>query len=407
MTGPAVGTRPRAQLFHGALAAVSILLLNAAFVSSSLGLLHKPRKVLETDHYRYIAMAQGPGNEDPLARTAPFCWRVLTPFAVFILTKAGLNIHVAFYLTTNLFLFAFLFTLYLYLKDLGHGTGVAIVGLALVGLLQGAVRWYEYQYWMTDPLALFLLVLAFYLVGRGELRLLALVSVLGVMARESYVLVFPYFLLRELRTADPRNAVPRTLAIAGVPLAVLWLLQALIVPVNPHGVLATAARATAFRTRHLLDNQLYLVTIGSFGVLFPLALLFPRRLWDGCKRRYEEAAFVVLVYLSLALASNTERLLAYALPVVVPAALRGLEELKSRARLPLAVASAMALGPQALLYARTRYLGELGASIYQPADWIVAAAMVAFWAACEALLARSGAGSGPSGSGRVALESGS
>jgi cytochrome c-type biogenesis protein CcsB len=37
----------------------------------------------------------------------------------------------------------------------------SVVGLVLVGLMQGAVRWFEYQYWMTDPSALMLTTLAF------------------------------------------------------------------------------------------------------------------------------------------------------------------------------------------------------------------------------------------------------
>lgn len=391
---------PRSHLAWGALAAAFILAFNVAYVSSYVGFVHKPRKVLETDHYRYIEMAEGPDNPDPLARTAPFCWRVLAPFVAYLMTKGGLTLNQAFYIATNTFLFGFLFVFFLYLRMLGHRLGVALLGLALVGLLQGAVRWYEYQYWMTDPPCLFFLVLAFYLAeGRRE-RWLRLTAPLGVLARESYLLVFPYYLLHEAKRGGWRQGLVRTATLAAIPLAVLCLLRLVIVPTNPHSALDTARNALAFRSRHLLDNQMYLLTVGAFGVLVPLALLFPKRIWPFCRTRYDEAVFVAMVYASLAVASNTERLLAYALPVVLPAALRSLEGFAARTRIPLALAGSVALGLQGLLYARARFAGEQGVSLYQPADAVVAAAMVLFWGACQALLFRSSRAS-PSGGGAV------
>ena len=144
-------------------------------------------------------MARDPRSAEPLARTAPFCWRVLTPWLAFLLTKTGLGLNAAFYLLTNCFLFAFLLTLFLWLRDQGFDLRGSLLGQALVGLQQGAVRWYEYQYWMTDPLCLFLVVVALRLMRRRWDGALAIVSVAGVLARESYLLVLPGYALRRLR----------------------------------------------------------------------------------------------------------------------------------------------------------------------------------------------------------------
>ena len=314
VTGSASDIGPaRGQAAWGVLMAALVLLLNAAYVVSSLGLLHKPRKVLETDHLRYIEMARDPLGAEQLARTAPFCWRVLTPWLAFLLTKSGLSLNAAFYLLTNVFLFAFLFTLFLWLRDQGLGLRECLLGQALVGLQQGAVRWYEYQYWMTDPLCLFLVVLALRLIAQRRDGALGVVSVAGVLARESYLLVLPGYVLRRLREDGSAPASRGRWPSPALAVGALLLVRLAIAPSNEPDTLRTIERALAFRWRHLLDNQLYLASFGSFGVLLPMALLLPGQLTAWARTRYDHAVLVAGAYLSLALGNNTERLLAYAL----------------------------------------------------------------------------------------------
>lgn len=372
----------RTGLAWGVLAAALLLIVNAAYVASSLGFLHKPRKVLETDHFRYLEMARGPENQDAPIRTAPFCWRVLTPWLARQLSRTGLGLNAAFYLLTNVFLFAFLLSLFLHLADLGHGLGPSLLGVALAGLVQGAVRWYEYQYWMTDPLCLFLVMLAFRLIHRGRDALLGVVTLAGVLARESYLIVLVPYVLQAVRTRR-RGALAPAVGTAFLAVAVLLLLRHRILPTNDPDTLRTMERALAFRIRHFFENQAYLLSVGSFGVLFPMMLLSPGRLVEWCRTRYDEAAYVACVYLSLAMGNNTERLLAYALPVVVPLAVRQLGSFAEEARMPLATLGATCLGLQVLVWAQTRLLGEQGLSAYQPANGVVAATLASFWLVCR------------------------
>lgn len=369
-------------LAWGVLAAAALVLVNAAYVVSSLGFLHKPRKVLETDHFIYLDMARGPEAAEAPPRKAPFCWRVLAPWLAQQLSRTGLGLNAAFYLLTNLFLFAFLLTIYLYLAELGHGRGMALLGVALAGLVQGAVRWYEYQYWMTDPLCLFLVALAFRWIRNGRDAALVALGVAGVLTRETYLLVLVPWILGALRTRR-RGALPRALGGALLALATLALLRLWIVPANDPDTLRTMQHAVEFRFRHLLDNQAYLLSVGSLGVLIPMALLSPRGLLEWCRTRYDEAAYVLCVYLSLAMGNNTERLLAYALPVAVPLAVRQLERFAAEARTPLAVPAAACLCLQAFVWTQTRLLGEQGLSAFQPANGLVAAVLVSFWLACR------------------------
>jgi len=363
---------------------------NLAYVSAQTGLLHKPKRVLETDHYSYIEMAKAmPGKaEDPRAREAPFCFRVLVPFFVFLLTKAGVGIHSAFFLSTNAFLFGYLCVFYLYLRRLGVSYSDALLGLTLIGLMQGAVRWYEYQYWMPDPLCLLLVTLAFERMESGDERTLRIVSVLGVAARETFLVVIPYYFLRLLKREGLSVAARKTLLLVCGPAAIMVLLHAWISPLAEYNFLATAKEMLGFRARHFWENQAYFVTIGTFGVLVPVLLLFPGRIPRALATHFDKAMFVALVYFSLAFANNTDRLLVYALPVLLPAGLGTLEEFTSRVALPRSAILAVVVALQALFFVETRFSGELGISIYQPTNLAVVSSLITFWLLCQALLWR-------------------
>jgi len=372
------------RTLQGALLAAAIVVANAAYVASVMGPLHRSKTVLETDHRTYMEMAWGPPWEARVE--APFCWRLLTPFVAFAVMKTGLGMNAAYYLITNLFLFGFLFVLHAYLATLGFDARYAALGLLLAGLLPGAVRWYEYQYWMTDPLSLFLVALAFLLIQRGRHGWLAATGAVALTNRESWAIVLPYFLLRQLRREPLRRALLSALLVALPGVAVLLLIRYALIPRPAESLVETAREMLAFRIRHLFDNQLYFATLGSFGVLLPLALLLPGASLRYLRDHYDEAAVIVMAYASLALANNTDRLLVYALPVVLPLALRGLRDALERARIPFLPAAAVALGLQGLFYVQTRFHGELGISIYQPMSWTVTLAMLGFWLASQWLL---------------------
>ncbi len=186
-----------------------MLLVNILSVAAQLGFLHRARDVKESDHRRYIEMSRGPHGKPELQR-APYCFRVAVPTLARGLTRLGLSENAAFYLLTNAALFGFLLLLWLHLRDLGFSLPLRVTGLLVTGLTQGAVRWFEYQYWMSDPLALFHVMLAFVLAERGRLAGIAAASIAAAFVRETYVLVYPYLFLRELRLG--RGLVPAGLS---------------------------------------------------------------------------------------------------------------------------------------------------------------------------------------------------
>lgn len=363
--------------------AILLLSIHALSVSAHLGFVHKPRRVLETDHYRYLEMARDPHAE--LAREPPFCWRVLVPFLARVLAHTGLNLNAAFYLITNASLLAFLVMVFQYLRQLGFGVPQAMLGLALTGLMQGAVRWYEYQYWMTDPAALLLLVLALCFLQAGRTVAVGLTAVVAALVRETSLIFFPFVFVREWRQRSFGRALAKTAGLALAPVLILILLRIFIQPIEPTDFRAVLTDALSFRLRHLSDNQPYVLTVGTWGVLLPLSVLFPRRIAALAARHLEHVALFAAVYTSLVLANNTDRLLAYALPAMLPAALVSLDWFVAATGVPWLGIAALVVALQAYVLAETR-LYEMGVSIYQPTNRGVVVAMAAFWLAGQAAL---------------------
>ena len=385
MDHPRVSDRGGRDTGLGALVSLFVLAVNVWVVSSQLGFLHKAKQVKETDQWRYIQMARDPERKAALSREATYCWRVFVPTLARTLMRAGLGENLSFWLITNVSLFGFLLVTWWYLRDLGFELPYRVAGLLLLGLTQAAVRWYEYQYWMTDPPSLFLIALGLLLIQRERHGWLHPVSIVAALVRENYVVLYPYYFLRLVRGgAAVLEATRRTLALAFVPLLILVGLRVLIVPDHPDSFLGDLLDTTGLRLRQLAE-QPYMFTLGAYGVLVPLLLLFPKRI-PGLVRRHPEQAFLVAFFYALCLlANNTERELGYTLPAVLPAALLGLRALVVESRLPPLPTLGVVVALQAFFFSQQRYL-EMGSSMFQPTNAAVVAAMTLFWLAAQALL---------------------
>ena len=363
------------------LLSVALLALNVGWVSARLGFLHKPHQVAEHDHLRYLAMARGAQGDQELARQSPYCWRVAVPAAAALLARAGLKLNLAFWLLTNVALLAFLLALDAWLEALGFGRGERLLGLALTGLVQGCLRWFEVQYWMTDPAGLALLVLTLLALRQGRLPLAGALGCAAAFVRETQVVAWPWIFLDRLRRQGLPDAVRATLLTCGPALLVYALLRWWIVPASGPALRDAIVDNLGFRWRHLLDNQLYLMTVGTWGALVPLLLLFPGRLLLVARRETGAVSLLLAVYVTTFLISNNnERPLAYAVPVVLPAALLGLRWLSEASGLSWRALGGAALLLQLFAWQQTLFTG-LGISVYQPTNLAVLAAMAAAWLA--------------------------
>jgi hypothetical protein len=370
-----------------ALAAASLAVaLNVGYVYRDLGLVHSPDAILEGDHHRYLSLASGPVGEpgDDRAREAPFCWRILVPWLVARAAAAGARPEPTFYAVSLLGLTVFLAALFLHGRQRGLTTGVSLLGVSVAALLPGGVRWYVYQYPMPDPLCLALVGLAVVAIEARRDAWLIPIGMAALASRESYLLVIPYHFLHRLQRGSLREALRAALLYNALPLAVFLGIRLSIEAVNSHRPLEIAQDIARFRWRRLWVNQAYFTTVGSLGVLLPALLALPARLIRALPRELAGASLVLGAYASLLLANNTDRLLMYALPALVPAAMAQLAELGRRTRVPLAAAGPVLLAVQAYHYDQTLYFQKLGASIFQPANLGVTYAVGALWLALQA-----------------------
>jgi hypothetical protein len=285
------------------------------------------------DAYVYLAMAERPG----FFTVAPWGYRVLTPWLVHLLPSSPVR---AFRQITLAGLFAAGVLLYLFLRRLGHGETLALLALAWFGFSATAGEPVRHPF-LAEPLciALFAALLLALESGAGMGRL-ALVLVLGALAKELFILFLPGVFLALLARDGARRAL-RVTALAALPaLLVSLLLRTAWVPGSGSEslpsleTLAQALRtmAGAFRSWWrplLLDGLTPLALLAS---LLPTARPY----------LYRYGYFVALAYvLPLAAAVYTgegeparffardvPRLLLYALPVVLPLALLALERLR-------------------------------------------------------------------------------
>jgi hypothetical protein len=371
------------SLALGVLLAVGLVAINVGYVASSLGFIHGPEAVSETDHYHYLLVTQHfLGSEgDPTPIYAPYAYRLLVPLLAVGLTRLGLSPDASYYLLSNFFLTLFLVTLFVYLRDLGFDRKLTTVGVIFAGLMQGAVRWYEYQYWMSDPACLFFVALGFLLIHRGQFVPLVCLSAIAVTARETYLIIIGYYFLHTSRRIGFKSAVARTTLLAILPVSVLIALRLGVPTANSSRgqLVAVVENMIAFRSANLFKNQLYVLTVGSLGVLFPLLLLYPKEILHRIRSSYDEAAVIGAVYLSLLLGNNTDRLLVYALPAMLPPALRNLQRCFQDHSWRLNAFVALALGVQVLFFFQIR-LYEKHVSVFQPVNFVVIGAMFLFWA---------------------------
>ena len=373
-----------------ALALATLLVFaNAGYVASKLGFIHRVRAVMETDHKHYIHMAMNPEEpEDP-----PYAFRVATPKIARGLMAWGLSVNEAFYAITQISLVAFLACTFLFLRARGFTLEVSALVVTLMGLTQGAVRWFEYQYWMSDPLCLALVAAAILAIQLDTpWRAAIALAIAAGFVRESFVLVLPFAFFHTLRRHDLHQAILRTTAIAAAFFAVSLTLHALITPTAPDDWWSGVVDSVGFRYRRLFQSQWYVLTIGTWGVFVPLALAdfraFARRVGENL-----DLTFLTLAtYGTLIISNNTERPLAYAWPAIAAAGAAGIRALLAKIPAPLGNPfprlTAVCVGAQLVHFGLTRWNDLAGSSLYQPANYAVTGMMLALGLAWTLVFAR-------------------
>ena len=288
------------------------------------------------DAYAYVAMAESPA----VFTVAPWGYRVLTPLLVSALP--GRDVVRGYRWLTGAGLCIACVLAYLFLRALGHGAGPAVLGAAALAACGPVAEVIAYPY-LVEPLTLVLQVAFLLALERGAgAGVLALLSVLAACNKELQILLVPLVFLARLDRDGWRAALGKTLAAAGGTLAATLLLRGVWAPVVSLPALPAAdawwpiaqnfwqhRRETLLGL--LLSGLLPLAAVGAwlprsrsylrrYGYLVLVTLGFPFVAWMNVGESRALALF----------GRNTDRLLIFAVPALLPLALLALEALFRR-----------------------------------------------------------------------------
>ncbi len=300
------------------------------------------------DSPNYEAMARNPFSSDPAAHHAPFCWRVLTPWLVYVLTRLGLPLQSGFLLITVISLCGTVIGVYALLR-LRSATPWQALAVALLVQTQYAIGLFVlWGYEGTDALEYLLLVLAFILYWQDRPRWLVVVLALAALEREAALFAVAAFAgeqvirrdWRRLKTYLPAYIVP-ILIILVLHIAIYQVGQVSLLSAIDYswrvrsGLVGRATTLGLFGTVNAYALNVYHLTIGSFGLLLPLLLLqviHP----PYVARRPVVWIFLLATAAQIVIAADNERLMIIAAPVFAVAAFYELRWIAQRTKLPAA-----------------------------------------------------------------------
>lgn len=321
--------------------AVAALVLAAGLVAFRQGRLDRPgsydRFTLPAyDAYAYVAMAERPA----VFTVAPWGYRVLTPLAARALSPRDLVRGFRWLTLLGLALSGS--ALFVFLRRLGHAPATALPGVAFLCLSGAAGEVIGYPF-LVEPLALLLQIIFLLAVESGAgAGVLAFVSALAASNKELQLLMLPVVFTARASRDGVRTALLKTAASAAGALATVALLRWWWAP-----VVSLPRLPAADAWGPLLDALWTLRGEALAGLLLsgllPLAgagALLPRS--RTYLRRYgvlvaTMLAFPFAAFLNVGEArppvlfgKNTDRLLLFAVPVLLPLALHAVEAVLRR-----------------------------------------------------------------------------
>lgn len=303
------------------------------------------------DHHKYVFMAEnGPFSFN----VAPFCWRPGLP----ALARAlPFPTQTSFRLLTLLSLWATGIAIYYLARATGRGAVASLFGMLIFLATGWATKYPLLDFWLPDSASLLLVTLVILCAFTNRLLAGALLLAAGVLLKESVLFAGLLFLTVSCLEQSWRRRVFKGAATIAPAILVLLAMRLAVPAQNDDaaymlGLPQYLTEVDEGRTSYDYVEQLQRVsgsrwrdvslrplesihsyTIGAFGVLpLILALAAPTR---NLRLMARASPFLALVYLQLLVATDTQRLVVLAMPVVILMALNGLEAIVRGRRLGL------------------------------------------------------------------------
>lgn len=286
------------------------------------------------DAPKYLQFARAPLSS-AAAPSAPFKFRALTPFLVWLLPTSRV---VGFAIVNLSALVATGVAFYWYLRELGFAVRKSVGGLVLF-VVSPAIAYAITNVVLVDALGYLFLVCALWAAARDDWFLFAIVLAVGVTARQTVLFALPVYLLYRLQIAGFRGAV-RAVA-AALPASAVLLGLRLFYGFSNDTIAAIVARGVEAQL-HKLELSIFYIPYeiySAFGTLWLLALLYGYRHVvaaphsDSRERRFNDGFLVAgllvapFAFLQPLVARDIARVLFILFPVVIPTALAVIETL--------------------------------------------------------------------------------
>jgi hypothetical protein len=298
------------------------------------------------DHNKYVFMAEnGPFS----FHVAPFCRRPGLPALVRVLP---FDTQTGFRVLTIMSLWGTAVAIFYLARATGGGLAAALFGMLAFLATGWATKYPLLDFWLPDPMVLLLATLIALCAFTDTFLPGALLLGVGVLFKESVLFAGVLFLTVSLPSSSWRHRLIKGAA-AVVPAVVILLTLRFAIPSRNHDAEylrelpqrltevdegrtsydygEQVERVSGNRWRDMTARgleSLHSYSVGSLGVLpIGLALLAP---WRNLHLLARTWPFLVLVYLQLLVATDTQRLLVLGLPVVILMALNGLQVLVGR-----------------------------------------------------------------------------
>jgi hypothetical protein len=300
-------------------------------------------------YFNYVAMARSPFSSDPMVHNSPYCWRVLTPWLVHLLTKLGFSLQGGFLLITTISLCGTVIGVYALLRLISATPWQALVIALLVQtqFAMGLSGLWDYE--LVDPLTYLLLVLGFILYLQDKPRWLLVVLALGVLNRETALAAVVAFGGEQVINRDWRR-LKAYLPAYIVPILIIIVLHVAIynnggdtLLMRIQGVwsehvnfVGRDSTITLFGNVNPFALNAYHLTINSYGFLLPLLVLQVIHPPHVMRRPLAWIFLLVTAISATIIGGDTERLMIIAFPVVAIAAWYELCWIAQQIKLPAA-----------------------------------------------------------------------
>ena len=272
------------------------------------------------DAHIYYAMAEAPAT----FTMPPFAYRIGGPFLAYLLP---FPLEINFFLLTLLGLLATLILAYIFFRQLGYSHLLSLLGMSFVAAAP-EVTVFLRNHFLVDPLAIaWMMALLLAIERRVSAGRMALLLLVASLFKETAFFVAP---VMYLRLATPRlvdaRAAWRVLVISSPA-----IVAALILRFGWGGAVDAFPYLSPWggnRQPWFGNMEAYrAVWSGLFGYLALVALAnaFSER-WRGFVRCYWP--YIALVVAQLLVPQNSERILYFAFPVILPLALAEFQRLR-------------------------------------------------------------------------------